>query len=35
MKERGPRHHVVKLTAKGLDAYNTLAGWIRDVLGDA
>jgi len=26
---------VVKLTAKGLDAYNTLAGWIRDVLGDA
>jgi predicted transcriptional regulator len=34
IEERGPRHQVVRLTAKGLDAYTTLAGWIKDVLGE-
>jgi len=34
IKNEGPRHVTVKITKKGLDAYNTLAMWIKDVIGD-
>ena len=34
IKDIDERHSVVRITEKGVEAYHTMASWIKDVIGD-